>query len=421
MRILWGLAVAGLVVRLLYAWPIQERPFSDMLNDETMAVNLLGGRGLALDNGFVAYRAPGYPLFLAGLYRIAGYRSGDAAPFYPFVRGTQCVMGAVVVMLVGWVAFRLACRPAAILAAGLAAFSRDLIFWTPKLSTEALYTGLAVATVAALVAWHEKRGAVWLVAAGVAAGLAGLTRPVFYAFVPFAAGWVWKQTKVGDPPLRTGGRPYVATGVFLLAAGLMVMPWGVRNLLVLGTPRITPTNAGHSLHVANNPDVRIGGPGMDLKYEILRERLTNEGLGEVEQDLWYRTRTREWIVENPARYAALAAGRLWYMLARDVFPLTRVPFDRMEFLGGIRLPLVPWGVWAAPFVLVGLRIAIRSAGAWTPVNLFLAASLLAHALTASEPRYRAPLVPWLALLAGTGASALARGAVAVARARLGRG
>ncbi len=195
----------------------------------------------------------------------------------------------------------------------------------------------------------------------------------------------------------------------------------MRNLLRLGTFRITPTNAGHSLHVANHRDVRIGGPGMDLKYEILRERLTNEGLGELEQDRWYAARTREWIVENPGRYAALAAGRLWYMLARDVFPLTQVPFDRMEFLGGIRLPLVPWGVWALPFVLVGLRISIRSAGAWTPVSLFLAASLLAHALTASEPRYRAPLVPWVALLAGTGASALARGAVAVARARLRQG
>ncbi|MEK7766834.1 MAG: hypothetical protein AAB368_11400, partial [bacterium] len=189
----------------------------------------------------------------------------------------------------------------------------------------------------------------------------------------------------------------------------------IRNLLRLGTFRITPTNAGHSLHVANNPDVRIGGPGMDLKYEILRERLTAEGLGELEQDRWYAARTLEWIFEKPGRYAALAVGRLWFMLARDVFPLSQVPFDRMEFLGGVRIPLVPWGGWAAPFVLVGLRISLRSGGAWAPVILFLGASLLAHALTASEPRYRAPLVPWAALLAATGASALARGAWAVAR------
>ena len=73
MRILWGLVGAGLVVRLMYAWPLQERPFSDMRNDEAMAVNLLAGRGLVLDNGFAAYRAPGYPLFLAWVYRISGY------------------------------------------------------------------------------------------------------------------------------------------------------------------------------------------------------------------------------------------------------------------------------------------------------------------------------------------------------------
>ena len=113
----------------------------------------------------------------------------------------------------------------------------------------------------------------------VAAALAGLARggP---SGRPWAAGvrpgGALPPQPAGRAPLltilaglrRSAGRPeerLVAVGLLAMTIALVLLPWMIRNLLVLGEPIWTTTHGGYTLALANNPvyyrEVLDGPPG----------------------------------------------------------------------------------------------------------------------------------------------------------------
>jgi Dolichyl-phosphate-mannose-protein mannosyltransferase len=98
-----------------------------------------------------AFRPPGYPYFLAGVYKVAGHRVRAA-------RLAQALLGTAVVALIALLAWRLWDRRVALIAAALAAVYPPLIIVGTALLTESLFIPLVLGALATVVEYARVGG-----------------------------------------------------------------------------------------------------------------------------------------------------------------------------------------------------------------------------------------------------------------------
>ena len=168
----------------------------------------------------------------------------------PSVRWLQFLLLAATMGMLCWCGQRCSGRPrTGILALGLALMTAPLLLSSVDyLMTEIVSLFLVVASQAlALRAWPAdeapgRAGPAWLFASGLLLGLAVLSRPAFavLAAAVLAAGTV----SLAAAPRRDRLR---ALAGFALGLGCVVLPWILRNAVVLGRPALTFGYASHTL------------------------------------------------------------------------------------------------------------------------------------------------------------------------------
>jgi 4-amino-4-deoxy-L-arabinose transferase-like glycosyltransferase len=176
-------------------------------------------RGLPWELG--QRRVPLYPLFIAASVLTLGEELRSLAL-------AQHLLGVVsvgVTYLLGRLIFG---RPAGLLAGLLVAIDGPLLIYERYVLSEALFALLlGLATLAAIVAVKRGRWGGWVLA-GVALGLAILTRPVAQVLIPL----------VGLTALLAGGRRWrgglVGLAALLVGLALVQGPWMLRNALTQG-------------------------------------------------------------------------------------------------------------------------------------------------------------------------------------------
>ena len=179
-------------------------------------------------------RLPGYPLFLASVYKVFGHRNNKA------VRVVQAVIDTLTCVLIALVAFQWATdeerkHRAAIIALALAAVCPFTAIYVATLLTEVPTNFLAVAMVLAVTLAFkagdnaERRKAIlWWAASGLIVGLAVSFRPDSGLFAA-AAG----LTLVFSRLLQRRWKEMLVSGaVFSLAFCLVLVPWTIRNYRV---------------------------------------------------------------------------------------------------------------------------------------------------------------------------------------------
>lgn len=407
-----GILIASLVLRLA-AVPLVHS--SSYLSDEReyiqIAQRLLGEGEFVDSNGFRSVRAPLFPFFLAGIFGVSG---GSVA----LAHVAGCLLGVAGVLLVHALALRLwNNRRSALVAAALAAFHPSLVIYSTLLLTESLYIVLLLA---ALIMAHDLEaspGGRRAVGLGVLAGLASLTRPVFLGYFPLLLALVaWRG--------GSAARRWLALSI--LAWGLVIAPWTIRNVLLHGELVIVGSGAGSSLLTGNNPYAtgtwRVE-PGYEQWFAArMAERgvddaatLTETALGHLSGAI-----ALDYIRDNPARAAELALRKTHIFW---VYPVAHT-----DMPGALQAGVVASDMLLCFAVVLGVAGG-RGAKRWL---LILAASAIffwmAQALLHSEARFRLPLVPLMAVVAGEGLRvfanpALRRAAISLrgARALLGGG
>jgi 4-amino-4-deoxy-L-arabinose transferase-like glycosyltransferase len=258
------LAVA-LAIRLALALaaPLPRIAGDPPVYDE-LAVSLASGHGFARmprrpRAGFRAtgVHPPGWPFVLGAVYAATGQTGpldrGRAAR-WRIGRVTQAIIGTVAVALIALVAWQLWGVAVALASAALAAVHPPLVVIGVGLFSEPLFVVLELAALAAVLEARRRPGAWrWIVAAGVLAGLATLTRNNgAVLLLPLALG-VW----TGRPrwSWRALAAPLALAGVALLT----VLPWTVRNARALDAFVPVATNAGTTLHGVYNPESARSG------------------------------------------------------------------------------------------------------------------------------------------------------------------
>ena len=188
------------------------------------------------------FRPPGYPYFLAALYRITG-------PGYVGPRVIQFVLGLLNVVLAFFLARRIFGRAAGLLSALFMATYWVYIFYEGEFQEPVLLTTLVLSLLLILSRWLSRPGPFAIFGAGLIIGGMGLVRPSCLLLLPSLAIWMlWV--------LRRQGRTHdLIRFAALLAAGsvIVVMPATIRNWVVARDPVLISTNGGINLFIGNNP------------------------------------------------------------------------------------------------------------------------------------------------------------------------
>ncbi len=396
------LAVLATAFLLRAVWAL-SRPdrfeFPDSGRYDAVARNVLGGRGFVSDStypflapehrgrGYVAHSAPGYSVFLAGLY-LVGLDSPRA------VRFAQAIIGTATVWLVMMLAGGMFGRKVALVSGAAAALEPHLVFFTGLVLTETLFTFLLAAGLLFFVKSREpgpgRRPLLHAAAWGAAAGLGALVRSTFLLFLPLVAA---AEVILARPSER---RPRIKRQILALAVFLAVLaPWTIRNAVRLGAFVPVSTRLGIALYMSCGPDAFGGWDAR--RHDWPKEELAPRG--EIERDRHLRRLAWEEVKRKPLRAAGLAfvkLGRLWS-------PVPRAPGYGKALYWTVSLiafaALVGGG--AAGAVLARTRWR-----AWWPALTPAAYLTIVTLVFAGSVRYRVPAHAGLAVLLGAASVAL---------------
>jgi hypothetical protein len=365
------------------------------------------GEGYYLFNGPTAYYPVGYPLVLGGAFLLtpASWETGVVAAL-------NIACQVVSVGLVYAITRRLLDGrelPALVAAGALAAWP-NLVFNTAVALTESLFIVLLLGSVALVVAgpWDgdgpPRRN---LVGAGVLFGASVLVRPVS---LPMLGGLLvaWVVARVG---WRTAA---VRTAAVALAALVVVTPWVVRNAIVVDAV-VLSTNTGDNLCMSR----RVGGTGA-FEFPNLRcfpEAFNEIGRpeSEVRRDDHGTDLALEFIREHPAEEVRLWGRRLWHALHVDDDGVAAAEsYGEDPFLGERRRDLLQAVAngWYYLFGALGAAGLVVLAARRRPAGVFVAlappALLLSVVGFFGDPRFKQPVLPFLAIGVGVLVDAVAR-------------
>jgi 4-amino-4-deoxy-L-arabinose transferase-like glycosyltransferase len=388
-RAVWAAVAAGLAARLVFSlgyWV--DKPLThDEREYLLLAQNVASGRGFAylLPDASPAPgehfgRAPAYPLFLAGVMRLAGTRPASNAAAEPgpellrAIRIAQSCLGAALVWLIAWLANR-AAGPAAATAAGVLAAGYPPLVWTPAyVFSETLFSVLALGC-AALLTLDSRRAAL-AAGAGALAGLAVLTRPVMLFSLPLVLLWLcWS-------------RRWRSAALFTIACTLLVAPWTARNVHEYGRFVLVASEGGITFWTGNHP-LAVGEGDMaanpDIKRANLALRAAHPEMTPEELERVYYREAAAFIREEPAAWARLMLRKVFYTVV-PVGPSYRL--HSPLYFGASVLSYLS----VLPFALMGLASLRRRGTLPVPLLLLALASILACVVFFPQERFRIPIV-----------------------------
>lgn len=219
-----GLIVAfGLIVRLVFLTRVPVFLLHDSGGYHLPAWELANGFGFEL----WPRRTPGYPLFLAGVIKLFGEDLFAIAL-------VQHLIGIGIALLVWALARRLFGPVPALLAGLVVALEGTLLVSEHYVMPETLFTLVLLAAMLSLVCGLDRGGWPWFLAAGLGLGYAALVRPVGLVVLPiFLLATLLGASNPG----------VVVRRVALVCVGtsLLIVPWVVRNWVVLGSPSLATT------------------------------------------------------------------------------------------------------------------------------------------------------------------------------------
>jgi 4-amino-4-deoxy-L-arabinose transferase-like glycosyltransferase len=400
----WGLPALALLARLGYSATAEDSAGwlypPDALEYDRLGWNLAAHGSFSLAELPVdpdLTRTPVYPLFVAACYRVAGHN-----PAVPVA--IQAGLAALTVALV-YQAARPISPGSAVPAAALLALDPLSIRYATHLLSETLFTLLFTGSLTVWLTYLRSPRTILTIAAAVLTGLAVLCRPIAVlwplALAPLLILAAWRARSWG---------PLVHLLVFEGIVLAVIAPWVIRNWALSGRPMLA-TVQGINLYYHRAAPVVAAEQGIsvDEAREQLRERLEavvardqlDARQAEVLMEAWGRAIIRS----APGIYLRCHAEGVARMFAPQDYPPARVglsPAAQVFAESAFLLVLYP-------AALVGLVAGLRGP-VWP--GILLLGLAIAYFVCMSGPeayaRFRVPLMPVLAVLAGIGLSLLRR-------------
>jgi Dolichyl-phosphate-mannose-protein mannosyltransferase len=417
-RALWGIVAVGFGLRLAWVLYARGEPPVEWFRSGDQYSYFHYGEEIARGHGYLsyisgeptAYYPIGYPAILGALYFVVLHTPIPdnllmATSLFHVVLGTATV----------WLVFRVGRAvsgvPGGLAAAAVLAIWPNAIFIAPTLLLETTFMFLVAAAVALAVGHDWQRGlpsTSRLVVVGVVLGASVLVRPFS---VWLLLGLLIACRAIGASWRRTAA----SVAVPLLVVVVMMVPWTVRNLGAMDAFVPSSTNMGDTLCLDRSADATGGFRAAE------GEGCVDPGLPEVERNAGNTRKAITFVVHRPHLEARQIVRRGRRILREDHFGL-----EEVQNLGGDdplsarvvdTLTPIADGYWFGVLTLscagVVLLVRRRAERAQILIVLVTGAALLAVPLLLwGNPRFPAPLMPFMAVASGS--------AVAAAVDRLGR-
>lgn len=424
-RAAFGVAGVAALLRIVWVATIARPPKG--LGDPILY--LLFAKGIASGRGYVsaggdptAYYPPGYPYFLGSVNWILE-RLGAAAHMVPVTLVLQALMGAATAGMVVVVASRVAAPllgadralRTGVIAGSLMAVWPNLIAQTGLVLSEPLFLFLFVGLLMAITRVLDDHG-------GGSAGdpPPGRLRHVSIAAVMFAACVVVRpQSTLFVLPIlvvvlmlcRWDRRDVARVGgAFVVALALVLVPWTIRNAVRLHAFVPLTTNTGDNLCLGFNPDAN--GGFLYNEYCITDAMYLEGTQAEVRQNKEKTAKAFRWAIDNPTALPRLSVAKVWITMENDVDALWGLQsFGHDVFIpdrtfanmkAGANLfyrSLLLLAAVGTAFSLTRLRRSPAGHPLLWVVLALIPAALVVPILSFGDPRFKAPLVPSLAILA----------------------
>ncbi len=368
---------AGAALRLAF---VGLEPQTRPIADETMwlmALIRIPAAAFSPFSNYPIFHPPLYPYLLAALDAVFGILLANQV--------CQALLGSLLIPAVFRVASEVSGPRAGLVAAGLAAFYPEMIWYSAHFWCETLFLSLVWWAVERILVADQENSRRAAMAAGVLFGLAILTRETVLYLLPLGAWWVFARRP------RRGA----LAGLVLASSLAVVLPWTVRNWIQFDSFIPVSTGGGLNLYQGNAPLSR---------NEVYNEYYANEG--KVSQYQWARTaglkviweRQPAWIFEKIRD----EGPRLAELDSLALIHIRRGAYGEVActtYRGAALIVLVPWILIAMASV-----VAIARARLDRPMVLLLGllgAYLLLHIATHGFSRYRLPVLPGFMILAAT--------------------
>jgi MYXO-CTERM domain-containing protein len=407
-RAVWLLLALALIIRLGYIVLTPGYALVDDAKDyDYHARSIASGEGYGFSfRRPTAFRPPGYPFLLAGVYDVTGTAQAPADERLPVARVAQAAVGTIIVALVGVLAAQLWGRREALAAMALAAIYLPLVLVGGAVMSEPLFVALMLAALCAAVQIRgSPRRWAWVLLAGLLVGLSALTRANGLILLAPLAWAAW------DVRPRWSVRALAAPAVLVAVALVTVAPWTIRNAVELHAFVPVSTQLGSALAGTYNDEARLDSENpaswRSLKrvgdYAEIYARISSTPEAEIERE--YRAVAEHYIREHPLYVAKVAFWTSRRMLelggldwARHTYSTVSVGpgwanagiacfwlFALLALAGAwaARARRAPWWVWAVP-LLMYLSVVF---------------------LVVETPRYRSPIDPFVILLAALAVTA----------------
>lgn len=466
--ILIAILLVGAGIRIAYLMELRHDPGLDDPPVDA-GFSLYWARGLATGNwelppdangrdpeieGRAYLRPPGYPIVLAGLYRVtAGHQLA--------IRALQMTGGLLGVVLAFILGRRLLGSTVGLTWAALISIYWGMVYFEGTLSGAWLVIDLLLGLGIVLHRWAAHPSLPTAAGIGALVGLTALVRPNAMLLGPVLAVWMMWAVRTNRPRGRILGLIAVAG-----AAGCLVLaPSSIRNLNVSGHFVPISANGGLTLYQGNNP-VATGyststlgadetfGSWWQVSDVVARlEARLGRRLDFVEASRYLGGEARRWMLHNPGAFLRLVGRRaalFWgpdeiahnYPVAADRLAsplLSRLPSSyAMAVAGGLAglgllifqsprrrndvdpavttashatlvamvlivimwwLSFLPFFVTSlyrmpvVPFLLLGLAATVVTAGSWIRRGRSRSAALLVALLAGVWLAVRIPIVP----------------------------
>ncbi|RJP30624.1 MAG: hypothetical protein C4527_09300 [Candidatus Omnitrophota bacterium] len=394
----WGLSLIlfllAFIPRWLWAMASHPPPFSDMEDYYLCAVNYLRGSYLAMSTERLAYRPPLYPLFLAGCMKWL--------PEYGLtgIRMVQAILGSLSVVLLFTIflhSFKQMINQSRSIAfpyifsfLGALSFAgmRNQVFFSAVLMTETLFIFGLLGWVWILI-YSKNSGRLWGYGLfSLILGLLALIRPIALFFLPIL---IYTMIR-----LPFSGKRGISFWIPLFIWMLPILPWTIRNALVLGYFVPISTNAGINFYIGHNPTYEYYSTGN--KEWMRREFERQFGVDEVLEDRHFFQLGMNYLAQHPLSLIPHSLKKLNYLYLDRRPPWPMDEYDRgtrLRFGEAVPWPLLNWNPCLLFFAILGVICAILRKldhGVYLSIiGLYTMSCLLYFART----RFRLPIEPFL--------------------------
>lgn len=357
-----------------------------------LGISLANGSGYRLHGDFAdATRvAPGFPAYLASVYRLFG----TDVPV-PVLGGLNAVLRSLTTFLVYVLALRAFGPSTAFFAAAVHAIDPWEAFWSAFVLKESLAVLLAMAAIVVMAGAIERRSPAAGFGAGVLIALAGLTRYASIGLLPWALALI--GARAVSRRVDWGDAARIAAAL-TLGALIGLAPWLIRNRSTIGAA-VVYAQPGYYLWVSNGPGTEKtidtwGYSGLSTPDPSAARVIAGTHHGVIDRDRAFFIAALSHMLARPFDVALLAAGRF-------------VNMWRPTFAGASRANLSILGGWSTLFaiaVIAGFVLSLRTApvsrdSLWIVYGFVLFYFVL-HAAFWSEIRYRQYVTPLMCVFAG---------------------